>query len=111
MERVVDITIDMIREYVEETRVYDKMCDDLARASGRYISLAEINDRFMCMQNKIAKKFFGEDLYDIIQWRLFDNGKKISFDCDTDSRRDYVLESDEDFYEMVEKEYLSGEKK
>ena len=61
MKRVVDITIDMIKEYVEETRVYDKMCDDLARASGRCISLAEINDRFMRMQNKIAKKFFCED--------------------------------------------------
>ena len=111
MKRVVDITIDMIREYVEETRVYDKMCDDLATASGRCISLAEINDRFMCMQNKIAKKIFGENLYYIIPWRLFDNCKKISFDCYTDMRRDYVLESDEDFYERVEKEYLSGEKK
>lgn len=111
MKRRINITIDMVKEYVKETRAYDKMCEEVSRASRGNINLVELNDRFMCMQNRIANELFGDELYDVIQWRLWDDGTKMTFDCDTDKQRDYVLKTDDDFFEMVEKKYLSGEKR
>lgn len=104
-------TIEDVKRYIEDMRAFEKINNEVCEVSRCGIDLNEVCRDLVGDNNYIAERLFGEDLFDTIQWRLYDDGKGISFDCDTDKQRDYVLESDEDFYEMVKKEYLSGEKK
>lgn len=115
MKREIEITIDDVMRFIKTTKKKDKRYDAVYNASNGYINLFEVFSESFVDFERYMKKLFGEELYDVIMWRLYDcgtnEGAKMTFDCDTKNKREYVINSDDDFKEMIEKEYLTGEKR